>query len=162
MHRPFDVAQRRASRTNARYRKGRGASGKIEKNLTHCGACRFFCAVEQAPSCQRRTTARTLSSGWQDHGQALTRLRQLLSERGTTRGPLGAICGLFQERGHAARGRKGDARRDEQRGATESSYWQERQRSNFQVQSTCSMIDVSASASRKSRNTNTSETGRSE
>ena len=35
MHRPFDVAQRRASRTNARYRKVRGTAGKIEKNLTH-------------------------------------------------------------------------------------------------------------------------------
>ena len=35
MHRPFDVAQGRASRTNARYRKVRGAAGKIEKNLTH-------------------------------------------------------------------------------------------------------------------------------
>jgi hypothetical protein len=35
MHRPFDVAQRRASRTNARDRKVRGAADKIEKNLTH-------------------------------------------------------------------------------------------------------------------------------
>src|SRR5207249_719482 len=35
MHRPFDVAQRRASRTNARHRRVRGAAGHIEKNLTH-------------------------------------------------------------------------------------------------------------------------------
>src|SRR5580693_2855964 len=35
MHRPFDVAQRRASRTNARHRRVRGAAGQIEKNLTH-------------------------------------------------------------------------------------------------------------------------------
>ena len=35
MHRPFDVSQRRASPTNARSRKVRGAAGKIEKNLTH-------------------------------------------------------------------------------------------------------------------------------
>src|SRR5262245_59223413 len=35
MRRPVDIAQRRASRINARYRKVRGAAGKIEKNLTH-------------------------------------------------------------------------------------------------------------------------------
>src|SRR4051812_7379026 len=35
MHRPFDVAQRRASRTNARHRRVRVAAGHIEKNLTH-------------------------------------------------------------------------------------------------------------------------------
>jgi len=35
MHRPFDVAQWRASRTNARHRRVRGAEGQIEKNLTH-------------------------------------------------------------------------------------------------------------------------------
>src|SRR5258708_1746503 len=34
MHRPFDVAQRRASRTNARHGRVRGAPGQIEKNLT--------------------------------------------------------------------------------------------------------------------------------
>jgi len=34
MHRPFDVAQRRASQTNAGSRKVREAAGKIEKNLT--------------------------------------------------------------------------------------------------------------------------------
>ena len=34
MHRPFDVAQRRAFRIHARYRKVGGAAGKIEKNLT--------------------------------------------------------------------------------------------------------------------------------
>ena len=35
MHRPFNVAQRRASRTNARHRRVRGAAGQVEKNLTH-------------------------------------------------------------------------------------------------------------------------------
>ena len=35
MHRPFDVAQRCASRSNARYRRVRRAAGKIEKNVTH-------------------------------------------------------------------------------------------------------------------------------
>jgi len=57
-----------------------------------------------------------MSSGWHDHIQALTRSRQLLSERVTTRVPLAEIRGPFQELGRAALGRKGDARRDEQRG----------------------------------------------
>lgn len=57
-----------------------------------------------------------LSSGWHEHIQALTRSRQLLSERVTTRVPLAQISGPFQELGRAALGRTGDARRDEQRG----------------------------------------------
>src|SRR6266498_5161936 len=57
-----------------------------------------------------------LSSSWDEHIQAFTRSRQLLSERVTTRVPLAEIRGPFQELGRAALGRKGDARRDEQRG----------------------------------------------
>lgn len=60
----------------------------------------------------------TRRSGWQEHTQALTRPRQLHSERVAMPVLLAEISGPSQDLGRAALGRKSDARRDEQRGVT--------------------------------------------
>src|SRR5947209_6824546 len=57
-----------------------------------------------------------LSSRWHEDIEALTRSHQFLPERVTTRVPLAEIRGPFQELGLAVLGRKGNARRDQQRG----------------------------------------------
>src|ERR1700730_3192012 len=60
----------------------------------------------------------TPSSDWHQHTQTLRRSRQLLSERVAAPVLLAKIRSPSQELGRATLRRKGDARRDEQRGVT--------------------------------------------
>jgi Alcohol dehydrogenase GroES-like domain len=55
MHRPFNVAQRRASRTNARHGRVRGPAGQIEKNLTQ-GDVRLAVAASTEERRKRNAT----------------------------------------------------------------------------------------------------------
>ncbi len=68
--------------------------------------CRISACTSSRKKKETDRTSYEMSSGWHDHIQALTRSRQLLSERVTTRVPLAEIRGPFQELGRAALGRK--------------------------------------------------------
>jgi len=99
-------------------RRSRIANRQTEDERARCGSSPGAVASARSPA---HATGRkpigphaTLSSGWHQHTQALTRSRQLLSERVAAPVLLAEIRGPSQELGRTAIGRSGDARRDEQ------------------------------------------------
>ena len=96
------------------------ANRKTEDERARCGSSPGTVTSARAPAHARRRNPiglhATPGSGWHEHTQALTRSRQLLSERVATPVLLAEVLSPSQGLGGAALGRESDARRDEQRG----------------------------------------------